>query len=170
MKQTLAITVYNESGVLTRISTVFSSRGFNIDSIAVGPTEVKGISRIILVLPADDQKIEQIMKQLNRLIQVIEVKDITLRACVERELMLVKIKCENQFRQELLEIVDIFRAKVVDLAYNSLTIQIVGDPGKIIAIQQLLNNQTFEIVEIVRTGKIAIERDLGINTEISKIA
>ena len=77
MKQTLAITVYNESGVLTRISTVFSSRGFNIDSIAVGPTEVKGISRIILVLPADDQKIEQIMKQLNKLIQVIEVKDIT---------------------------------------------------------------------------------------------
>ena len=170
MKQTLAITVYNESGVLTRISTVFSSRGFNIDSIAVGPTESNGISRIILVLPADDQKIEQITKQLNKLIQVIEVKDLTLRACVERELMLIKIKCEDKFRQELLEIVNIFRAKVVDLAYNSLTIQIVGDPGKIIAIQKLLNNQTFEVVEIVRTGKIAIERDLGINTEISKIA
>ena len=102
MKQTLAITVYNESGVLTRISTVFSSRGFNIDSIAVGPTEIKGISRIILVLPADDQKIEQIIKQLNKLIQVIEVKDITSRACVERELMLIKVNCESQFETRII--------------------------------------------------------------------
>jgi len=169
MKQTIAITVYNESGVLTRISTVFSSRGFNIDSIAVGPTELKGISRIILVLPADNQKMEQITKQLNKLIQVIEVKDITLRACVERELMLIKLKCVPNLRSELLEIVKIFRAKVVDLAYNSLTIEIVGDPGKIISIQQLLSAPHLEIVEIVRTGKIAIERDLGINTELSKI-
>ena len=169
MKQTIAITVYNESGVLTRISTVFSSRGFNIDSIAVGPTELKGISRIILVLPADNQKMEQITKQLNKLIQVIEVKDITLRACVERELMLIKLKCAPNLRSELLEIVKIFRAKVVDLAYNSLTIEIVGDPGKIISIQQLLSAPHLEIVEIVRTGKIAIERDLGINTELSKI-
>ena len=94
MKKTLSVTVYNESGVLTRISTVFSSRGFNIDSIAVGPTENIGISKIIIVLPGDNQTIEQITKQLNKLIQVIEVKDITAKACVERELMLIKVSCK----------------------------------------------------------------------------
>ena len=96
MKKTISIKVYNESGVLTRISTVFSSRGFNIDSIAVGPTENSEISRIIIVLLGDNQTIEQITKQLNKLIQVIEVKDLTLRACVERELMLIKIKSSNE--------------------------------------------------------------------------
>ena len=91
MKKTLLITVYNESGVLTRISTVFSSRGFNIDSIAVGPTENNGISKIIIVLPGDNQTIEQITKQLNKLIQVIEVKDLPTCPCVERELKLVQV-------------------------------------------------------------------------------
>ena len=91
MKKTLSITVQNEPGVLTRISTVFSSRGFNIDSIAVGPTEQNGISKIIMILPGDNQTIEQITKQLNKLVQVIEIKDITTSPCVERELMLVKV-------------------------------------------------------------------------------
>jgi acetolactate synthase-1/3 small subunit len=100
MKKTLSITVYNEPGVLTRISTVFSSRGFNIDSIAVGPTENNGISRIIIVLPGDHHTIEKITKQLNKLIQVIEVKDITNRPCVERELMLIKIKSSPGTRSE----------------------------------------------------------------------
>ena len=107
MKKNLSITVYNESGVLTRISTVFSSRGFNIDSIAVGPTENLGISKIILVIPGDYQTIEQITKQLNKLIQVIEVKDISSRACVERELMLIKVKSSAITRSEILEIVQI---------------------------------------------------------------
>jgi len=166
MKKTLSITVYNESGVLTRISTVFSSRGFNIDSIAVGPTENLGISKIILVIPGDYQTIEQITKQLNKLIQVIEVKDISNRACVERELMLIKVKSSAITRSEILEIVQIFRAKVVDISDISITIEVTGDPGKIITIQQLLKH--YHIIEIVRTGKISIERELGINTEFLK--
>jgi acetolactate synthase I/III small subunit len=138
MRKTLSITVYNQSGVLTRISTVFSSRGFNIESIAVGPTENIGISKIIIVLPGDNQTIEQITKQLNKLIQVIEVKDITYRPCVERELMLVKVSLTSCTRSDILEIVDIFRSKVVDISEKTITIEVTGDPGKIVAIQQLL--------------------------------
>ena len=166
MKKTLSITVYNESGVLTRISTVFSSRGFNIDSIAVGPTENNGISKIIIVLPGDYQTIEQITKQLNKLIQVIEVKDITNNPCVERELMLIKVQSSSKTRSEILEIVQIFRSKVVDISDRSITVEVTGDPGKIITIQQLLKH--YQIIEIVRTGKISIERELGINTEYLK--
>ena len=166
MKKTLSIKVYNESGVLTRISTVFSSRGFNIDSIAVGPTENIGISKIIIVLPGDDQTIEQITKQLKKLIQVIEVKDISLRACVERELMLIKVNASLSTRTQILELIQIFRAKVVDISDSSITIEVTGDPGKIITIQQLL--QPYSIIEIVRTGKISLERELGINTELLK--
>jgi len=166
MKKTLSITVYNESGVLTRISTVFSSRGFNIESIAVGPTENLGISKIIIVLPGDDQTIEQITKQLNKLIQVLEVKDISSRPCVERELMLIKVKVSPSSRSEILDIVQIFRSKVVDISEMSITIEVTGDPGKIITIQQLLNK--YNIIEIIRTGKISLERELGINTEALK--
>ena len=166
MKKTLSITVYNESGVLTRISTVFSSRGFNIDSIAVGPTENNGISKIIIVLPGDNQTIEQITKQLNKLIQVIEVKDITTRPCVERELMLVKVLASPPTRSQILEIVQIFRSKVVDLSDTSITIEITGDPGKILTILQLLRPYT--ISEIVRSGKITLERELGISSELLK--
>ena len=166
MKKTLSITVYNESGVLTRISTVFSSRGFNIESIAVGPTENLGISKIIIVLPGDDQTIEQITKQLNKLIQVLEVKDISNRPCVERELMLIKVKVSPSSRSEILDIVQIFRSKVADIAEMSITIEVTGDPGKIITIQKLLKKHT--IIEIVRTGKISLERELGINTEYLK--
>jgi acetolactate synthase-1/3 small subunit len=166
MKKTLSITVYNESGVLTRISTVFSSRGFNIDSIAVGPTENIGISKIIIVLPGDSQTIEQITKQLNKLIQVIEVKDITNTACVERELMLIKVLSSPSTRSEILETVQVFRSKVVDISENTITIEVTGDPGKITTIQQLL--KPYKIIEIIRTGKISIERELGINTESLK--
>ena len=166
MKKTISIKVYNESGVLTRISTVFSSRGFNIDSIAVGPTENSEISRIILVLLGDNQTIEQITKQLNKLIQVIEVKDITTRPCVERELMLIKVKSSRETRTEILEVAKIFRSKIVDISYNSITVEVTGDPGKIITIQELLSH--FQIIEIVRTGKVSLERELGINTEYLK--
>jgi acetolactate synthase-1/3 small subunit len=166
MKKTLSVTVYNESGVLTRISTVFSSRGFNIDSIAVGPTENLGISKIIIVLPGDNQTIEQITKQLNKLIQVIEVKDITIRPCVERELMLLKVSSSFSTRSDILEIVQVFRSKVVDISEKTITIEVTGDPGKIVTIQQLL--KPYKIIEIVRTGKISIEREMGINTEYLK--
>ena len=166
MKKTLAITVFNESGVLTRISTVFSSRGFNIESIAVGPTEKDGISKIIIVLPGDNQTIEQISKQLNKLIQVIDVKDISVCPCVERELMLIKVKSIPSIRSEILEIAQVFKAKIVDISDISITIEVTGDPGKIVTIQELL--QRYTILEIVRTGKISLERELGINTEYLK--
>ena len=166
MKKTLSMAVYNESGVLTRISTVFSSRGFNIDSIAVGPCENNGVSKIIIVLPGDEQTIEQITKQLKKLIQVIEVKDITSQPCVERELMLLKVQSSLTTRSQILEIVNIFRSKVVDISDTSITIEVTGDPGKILTIQQLL--KPYNILEIVRTGKISLERELGINTEFLK--
>ena len=166
MKKTLSVTVYNESGVLTRISTVFSSRGFNIESIAVGPTENIGISKIILILPGDNQTIEQITKQLNKLIQVIEVKDITNKPCVERELMFLKVVSSATTRSEILEIIQVFRSKVVDISEKTITVEVTGDPGKIATIQQLLT--PYQILEIVRTGKISIERELGINTEFLK--
>lgn len=166
MKKTLSITVFNESGVLTRISTVFSSRGYNIDSIAVGQTEKEGISRIIIVLPGDSQTIEQVSKQLNKLIQVIEVKDISISPCVERELMLIKVKCLPTNRSEIVELSEIFKAKIVDISDISITLEVTGDPGKIVTIRELLNRYT--ILEIVRTGKISLERELGINTEFLK--
>ena len=163
MKKTLSITVKNEPGVLTRISTVFSSRDFNIDSIAVGPTEQKSVSKIILIIPGDNQFIEQITKQLNKLVQVLEIKDITTSPCVERELMLVKVSSAPSIRAEILNIVDIFRAKIVDISDFSTTIEVTGDPGKIIAILNIL--KPYKIMEIVRTGKISIERESGINSE-----
>ncbi len=164
MKKTLSITVQNEPGVLTRISTVFSSRGFNIDSIAVGPTEQNGISKIIMILPGDNQTIEQITKQLNKLVQVIEIKDITTSPCVERELMLVKVSSSPTVRSEIVNIVDIFRAKIVDISDFSTTIEVTGDPGKITTILNIL--KPYKIIEIVRTGKISVERELGINSEL----
>ena len=166
MKKTLAITVFNEAGVLTRISTVFSSRGFNIESIAVGPTERDGVSRITIVLPGDSQTIEQISKQLNKLVQVIEVKDISICPCVERELMLIKVKSIPSIRSQIIEIAQVFKARIVDISDVSITIEVTGDPGKIVTIQELL--QRYTILEIVRTGKISLERELGINTEYLK--
>lgn len=154
MKRILSITVYNESGILTRICTVFSSRGFNIESITVGPTENQEISKITIILPGDYQILERVTKQLNKLVQVIEVKDITCLPCLERELMLIKVNASNCTRSEIKEIADIFRANIVDIAENALTIEVTGDPSKMIAIQQLL--QPYKIIEIARTGKIAI--------------
>ena len=166
MKKTLAITVYNEPGVLARISTVFSGRGFNMESIVVGPTEKTGVSRITIVLPGNDQTIDQIIKQLNKLVQIIEVKDVTFRPCVERELMLIKIQAKPNIRSEIIEITEIFKARIVDISDISLTLEVTGDPGKIVTIQELLKRYT--ILEIARTGKISLERELGINSEFIK--
>lgn len=166
MKKTLSITVYNETGVLTRISTLFSSRGCNIESIAVGSTEREGVSKIIVVLPGTSHTIVQICKQLNKLIQVIDVKDLTFRPSVERELILIKVKASATTRSQILEIAQIFRCKIVDISDKSMTMEVTGDPGKTLTIQELLS--PYEILEIVRTGKIAIERDFGINTEYLK--
>nr|BDA99121.1 acetohydroxyacid synthase small subunit [Hemiselmis andersenii] len=157
MKHTLSVLVEDESGVLTRLAGLFARRGFNIDSLAVGPAEQVGISRITMGVPGDERTIEQLTKQLYKLVNILKVQDITNIPCVERELMLLKVSTTNKTRSEILEIVKIFRARVVDFASHSLTIEITGTPGKMAAIEKILS--TFGISEIARTGKIALVRE-----------
>ncbi len=166
MKHTLSVLVEDEAGVLTRIAGLFARRGFNIESLAVGPAEQIGVSRITMVVPGDDRSIEQLTKQLYKLINVLKVQDITEVPCVERELMLIKVNAAASLRSEIVEIVQIFRAKVVDVSEESLTIEVAGDPGKMVAIVQMLNK--FGIQEIARTGKIALTRESRVNTEYLK--
>jgi acetolactate synthase-1/3 small subunit len=166
MKHTLSVLVEDEAGVLTRIAGLFARRGFNIESLAVGPAEQMGVSRITMVVPGEDQVIEQLTKQLYKLINVLKVQDITEIPCVERELMLIKVNASAAMRSEIIEIVQIFRAKVVDVSENSLTVEVSGDPGKMVAIVQMLNK--FGICEIARTGKVALTRESGVNTEYLK--
>lgn len=159
MKHTLSILVEDESGVLTRLAGLFARRGFNIDSLAVGPAEQVGISRITMGVPGDDRTIEQLTKQLYKLVNILKVQDITNTPCVERELMLLKVKATRETRSEILEIVKIFRARVVDLSDHSLTIEITGNPGKMAAIEKMVHK--FGITEIARTGKIALVREVS---------
>ncbi len=163
MKHTLSVLVQDEAGVLTRIAGLFARRGFNIESLAVGPSEQERLSRITMVVNGDEHIVEQLIKQLYRLINVLKVQDITSTPCVERELMLLKVNANSGNRSEVLGIAQIFRARTVDVAEDSLTLEVVGDPGKIVAIIQVL--QKFGLREISRTGKIAMTRESGVNTE-----
>ena len=162
MKHTLSVLVEDESGVLTRIAGLFARRGFNIESLAVGPAEEAGISRITMVVPSDERTIEQLTKQLYKLVNILKVEDITNLPCIERELMLIKIKTELDERSKILEIATVFRAHIVDLSENSIIIEATGDPGKIAALEQLLSK--FAIQEIARTGKISLVRGSQIST------
>jgi acetolactate synthase-1/3 small subunit len=156
MKKTLTVTVQNESGILTRICTVFSSRGLNIESLTVAPTQDPTLSKLILVLPGDVQLLEQITKQLNRLVQVTEVKEISHLPCVERELLLLKVSLNYQPRSYFLELVQIFKGKVVDLCQDSMTLEVSGDPTDIEKFFSLIQREG--ILEMVRSGKIAMKR------------
>jgi acetolactate synthase-1/3 small subunit len=160
MKHTLSVLVEDESGVLTRVSGLFAKRGFNIESLAVGPAEIVGLSRITMVIPGDNRIVEQLTKQLYKLINVLRVEDLTNFSCIERELMLLKIKVHISTKREIMDIIDIFRAKIVDLAENSFILEVIGDPGKIAAITQVLTK--FGILEIARTGKISLVRESNI--------
>ena len=162
MKHTLSVLVEDESGVLTRIAGLFARRGFNIESLAVGPAEEVGISRITMVVPSDERTIEQLTKQLYKLVNILKVEDITNLPCIERELILIKIKTELDERSKILEIATVFRAHIVDLSENSIIIEATGDPGKIAALEQLLSR--FAIQEIARTGKISLVRGSQIST------
>nr|YP_009502183.1 acetolactate synthase small subunit [Porolithon onkodes]ASB29784.1 acetolactate synthase small subunit [Porolithon onkodes] len=164
MRHTLSVLVEDESGVLSRISGLFARRGFNIESLAVGPAEKQGISRITMVIPGDNRTIEQLIKQLYKLINILKVQDVTNIPCVERELVLLKIKASKENRSAILEIANIFRAKVVDMAYEYLILEVTGDPGKMVAIEQLLSQ--YGIMEIARTGKISLIRASNVNTEL----
>jgi len=156
MKHTLAILVENKAGVLSRVASLFSRRGYNIDSLAVGVTEDPDISRITIVVHGDDHVVEQVTKQLNKLIDVIKVSDIGGDEAVERELALIKVAADANTRAEIIQIANIFRARIVDVAPKSMTVEITGDEGKVQAIEKLLRQ--FGIKELVRTGKIAIVR------------
>lgn len=166
MKHTLSALVQDEPGVLTRIAGMFARRGFNIDSLTVGPTERPGVSRITMVVPGDAQAVEQITKQLYKLIDVLKVTDITEVPCVERELMLIKVNATPETRSNIMDVAQMFRARIVDVAEESLTLEVTGDPGKMVAIVKMLSG--FGIREIARTGLVALVRESGVNTEFLK--
>ncbi|MEJ2429644.1 MAG: acetolactate synthase small subunit [Deltaproteobacteria bacterium] len=156
MRHTLGVLVENQPGVLSRVAGLFSGRGFNIESLTVAETLDPQVSRITLVTTGDETIMEQIVKQLNKLVNVIKVIDFREVQFVDREMALIKVKADAHTRAELLHIVDIFRGKVVDLSPNFFTIEVTGDEGKIQAILDLLTQ--LGIVEVVRTGKVAIAR------------
>ena len=157
-KHILSILVDNEPGVLSRIAGLFSGRGYNIESLCVAETAEPNESRITMVTKGDTLILEQIKKQLNKLINVIKVADMTDQEFVERELVLIKITAKPEYRAEILRIVDIFRAQVVDVGQEHYTISITGDADKITAIFSLL--KSFGIREITRTGSIAMFREI----------
>tara|TARA_Y100001968_G_C18894044_1_gene497574 strand:- start:66 stop:572 length:507 start_codon:yes stop_codon:yes gene_type:complete len=166
MKHTLSVLVEDESGALSRIAGLVARRGFNIDSLAVGPAEAPGISRLTMVVEGDNQTLQQMSKQLDKLINVLDVIDLSTLPAVERELMLLKVSANESQRGEIFDLVQVFRAKVVDVSDLALTLEVVGDPGKLVAIEKLL--KPYGIIEIARTGKIALKRASGVNTEMLK--
>jgi acetolactate synthase-1/3 small subunit len=154
---TLSVLVENRAGVLVRVAGLFARRGFNIESLAVGVSELPDMSRITIVVIGDDAQIEQVMKQLNKLIDVIKVSDITENEIVERELALIKVTAEPGIsRSDVMQIASIFRAQIVDVGSKTLVLQVTGDPGKIDALEKLLRQ--YGVKELVRTGKIAVLR------------
>jgi acetolactate synthase-1/3 small subunit len=155
-KHTIAVLVENRFGVLSRVAGLFSARGYNIESLSVGETVDPGVSRMTLVVRGDEFVIEQVMKQLHKLIDVIKVSDLTDDSHVERELVLIRVNAEPQHRAEILRTADIFRAKVVDVTPVSFTLEATGDQGKIEALIELL--RPLGIQELVRTGRVAIAR------------
>ncbi len=156
MRHVISVLVDNEPGVLSRISGLFSGRGFNIESLNVAETTDPSISRMTLVTGGNEQIVEQIIKQLNKLVNVIKVYDLTGSDFVEREMILIRVNAETSSRAEVLRILEIFRGRVVDVAPKSYTLEITGDEKKIQAVIELL--APFGIIEIVRTGKVAIPR------------
>jgi acetolactate synthase-1/3 small subunit len=157
MKHTIAILVEDQPGVMVRVASLFTRRGFNIESIAVGHSEKPGISRMTIITSGDEKVLEQITKQLNKLVDVIRVRDISPRNVIERELVLVKVHTDSlSIRAEVIQLVEIFKAKVVYVEKNTLTIEMSGDEEKVSGLLELL--KPFGIIEIVRTGRIAIAR------------
>lgn len=155
-KHTLSVLVENHAGVLSRVAGLFSRRGFNIDSLAVGVTENPDVSRMTIVVDGDEHIVEQVSKQLNKLIDVIKIKQLSEGDSVRRELALIKVNATASTRTEIIQIVEIFRAKIIDVSKTTLTIETSGDLDKLDALLDMLAQ--FGIKEIVRTGVIAVER------------
>lgn len=156
MRHIISVLVENQFGVLARVSSLFSARGYNIDSLSVGETDDPAISRMTVVARGDDRVLEQIVNQLNKLVDTIEVTDLTGDDHVERELVMVKIATHNGVRSEVTEVVNIFRGKVVDIGRDAITVEVTGSSGKISAFIDMM--RPYGVSELVRTGKIAIAR------------
>ena len=156
MKHTLSVLVENKPGVLARVAGLFARRGFNIDSLAVGVTERPEISRMTVVVDVEDHSLEQVYKQLNKLINVIKVVDLPDENSVLRELVLAKVKADARTRAEIIEIVEIFRGKIVDVGKGTLSIEVTGPSTKLRAFEELL--RPYGMAELVRTGTIALPR------------
>ncbi len=155
-KHTLSVLVENKPGVLTRVAGLFSRRGFNIDSLAVGPTEHPEVSRMTIVVSVDQSPLEQVTKQVNKLVEVIKIVELDGAQSVNRELLLVKVKAEAASRSQVLEIVQLFRAKVVDVSTDALTIQIVGNSDKLADFLRMV--EPYGVRELVQSGMVAIGR------------
>ena len=153
---TLSVLVENKPGVLARVAGLFSRRGFNIESLAVGPTEVEEVSRMTIVVDAADTALEQVTKQLNKLIHVLKIVELDRDIAVERELQMVKVSADGTTRSEIIEIADVFRSKVVDVDTDAITIEATGSPEKLAAMVRLL--APYGIRELVRSGMIAVGR------------
>ena len=156
MRHTVSVLVENKFGVLTRVAGLFSGRGYNIDTLNVAPTQQPNTSRMTIVTVGDDSTLDQIVKQLNKLVNVLEVVDFRESEFIDRELVLVRVTVNTKTRAEIMQMTDIFRAKIVDVQPKSLTIEITGDESKIDKFLRLMN--TFGVLELTRTGKIALAR------------
>ena len=156
MKYTLSVLVENQFGVLARIAGLFSARGFNISSLAVAETEDPTVSIMTIVVEGDDRIVDQVKKQLNKLIDVIKVKNLTDQDYISRELALIKVGVDAGKRSEIIEIADVFKGRVVDISHESITIEVTGDSKKVDAIVNLM--KAYTIKEMARTGKVALIR------------
>ena len=155
-RHTLSVLVENKPGVLARVSALFSRRGFNIHSLAVGPTENPDVSRMTIVVAVDALPLEQVTKQLNKLINVLKIVELPATGAVERELLLIKLRADATVRPQVLTIVEMFRAQIVDVAPDSLTVQTVGTPDKLDALVRML--EPFGVRELVQSGLVALGR------------
>ncbi len=158
MQHTISVLVENKPGVLTRVASLFARRGFNIDSLAVGTTEDPTLSRMTIVVNAEDTPLEQVTKQLHKLINVIKIQDLGAGDMVDRELVLYKVNAPAERRHEIIEIANVFRTKIVDVGKNTLTIEATGAADKLDAMEDLL--RAYGIKELARTGKIALSRGM----------
>lgn len=165
MRHVVSVLVDNQAGVLSRVIGLFSGRGFNIESLSVAPTLDPTKSKMVITTTGNEQVLEQIKKQLNKLINVVKVIDYVGREYVEREMIMVKVKAKDETRAEVLRIADIFRAKVVDISSNSYTLALTGDKGKLEGFIEILH--PIGILDFIRTGTIVIEREMHTRRKLS---
>lgn len=166
---TISVLVEDKPGVLTRVAGLFAARGFNIDSLAVGTTETPGVSRMTIVVNVETKPLEQVTKQLNKLINIIKILEHEPGTAVERELMLVKVRASGDDRARVMEIAEVFRVNIVDVTHATLTLEATGKPDKLQALLELIED--FGIVELSRTGRIALARgERGIRERVLKTA